>query len=118
MVIEERNAGEVTVIVPRGRITMAEGSAVFRDKINDLAHRGRTKIVLNANEVTYIDSTGIGELVSAVTTLGNRQGAIRLVFLNKRVRDLLQITKLDTCFGIYDSEEEAIRSFNEFVIDH
>lgn len=107
-----RQVGDVCVIDAVGRITLGEGSSLFRDTIRDLANKGEKKVLLNLAEVTYIDSSGIGELVSGFTTVTNQGGQLKLVGLNKRVKDLLQITKLYTVFEVFDDEATAIRSFS------
>jgi len=103
--------GDVTVIDAAGRITLGEGASAFRDLVRDLANKGGQKILLNLNEVSYIDSSGIGELVSGFTTITNHGGVLKLVGLSKRVKDLLQITKLYTVFEVFDDEAAAVRSF-------
>jgi anti-sigma B factor antagonist len=103
--------GDVTVIDASGRITLGEGSSAFRDKIKELVNAGNKKIVVNMAGVTYIDSSGIGELVSGFTTVTNQGGGLKLVNLGKRIQDLLQITKLYTVFETFDDEAAAIRSF-------
>ncbi len=106
-----RQVGDVTVIDVAGRITLGEGSSVLRDAMRDLVSKGQKKILLNLGEVSYIDSSGIGELVSGFTTVTNSGGALKLLNLNKRVKDLLQITKLYTVFDVHEDEAGAIRSF-------
>ena len=106
-----RQVGDVTVIDVAGRITLGEGSSVLRDAMRDLVSKGQKKILLNLGEVSYIDSSGIGELVSGFTTVTNGGGALKLLNLNKRVKDLLQITKLYTVFDVHEDEAGAIRSF-------
>jgi anti-sigma B factor antagonist len=106
-----RQVGDVTVIDAAGRITLGEGASAFRDLIRDLAAKGDKKLVLNLGEVSYIDSSGIGELVSGFTTVTNHGGQLKLVGLSKRVKDLLQITKLYTVFEVHEEEPDAIRSF-------
>jgi anti-sigma B factor antagonist len=106
-----RQVGDVTVIDAAGRITLGEGASAFRDLIRDLANKGGQKILLNLSEVSYIDSSGIGELVSGFTTITNHGGVLKLVGLSKRVKDLLQITKLYTVFEVFDDEAAGIRSF-------
>ena len=106
-----RQVGDVTVIDAVGRITLGEGSSTFRDTLRDLVSKGHKKLLLNLAEVSYIDSSGIGELVSGFTTVTNQGGRLKLVGLTKRVKDLLQITKLYTVFEVYDDEAEAVRSF-------
>ncbi len=106
-----RQVGDVTVIDAAGRITLGEGASAFRDIIRDLAAKGDKKLLLNLSEVSYIDSSGIGELVSGFTTVTNHGGSLKLVGLSKRVKDLLQITKLYTVFETFDDEAQAVRSF-------
>jgi anti-sigma B factor antagonist len=110
--LTSRQVGDVTVIDAAGRITLGEGASAFRDMIRDLAAKGNKKILLNLSEVSYIDSSGIGEMVSGFTTVTNNGGQLKLVGLSKRVKDLLQITKLYTVFEAFDEEPEAVRSFS------
>ena len=107
-----RQVGDVTVIDAVGRITLGEGSSTFRDLIRDMAAAGNKKLLLNLGEVSYIDSSGIGELVSGFTTVTNHGGSLKLLNLTKRVKDLLQITKLYTVFEVHDDEAHAVRSFS------
>lgn len=106
-----RQVNGVTVVDLSGRITLGEGSVVLRDTIRDLIAKGDKKILLNLGDVTYIDSSGIGELVSAFTTVRNQGGELKLLNLTKKVHDLLQITKLYTVFDVKDDEAAAIGSF-------
>ncbi len=106
-----RESGNVTVIDVSGRITLGEGSAMLREMIRDLLNKGHKRIVLNLGDVNYIDSSGIGELVSGYTTVKNHGGELKLLNLTKRVHDLLQITKLFTVFDVYTDEQAAVRSF-------
>jgi anti-sigma B factor antagonist len=99
------------VIDVAGRITLGEGSSVLRDALRDMVSKNQKKILLNLGDVSYIDSSGIGELVSGFTTVTNSGGALKLLNLNKRVKDLLQITKLYTVFDVHEDEAGAIRSF-------
>ena len=94
-----------------GRITLGEGSALLRKTIRELLDDGRTKIVLNLADVNYIDSSGIGELVTAFTTVKKAGGDLKLLQLTKRVHDLLQLTKLFIVFEVYSDEDTALRSF-------
>ena len=112
MKTNSRRVDGVTILDLSGRITLGEGASAFRDMIRDLAAKGNKKLLLNLAEVSYIDSSGIGELVSGFTTVTNNGGQLKLVGLSKRVKDLLQITKLYTVFEVYDDEAEAIRSFH------
>lgn len=108
-----RQLDGITVVDFSGRITLGEGSVVLRDTIRDLLSKGSKKILLNLGDVTYIDSSGIGELVSAYTTVRNGGGELKLLNLTKKVHDLLQITKLYTVFDIKDDEATAIASFTK-----
>ncbi len=110
--LTNRKVGDVTVIDAVGRITLGEGASSFRDAIRDLVSHGEKKLVLNLSDVTYIDSSGIGELVSGFTTIANQGGQLKLLNLTKRIQDLLQITKLYTVFEVYDDEAAAVRSFS------
>jgi anti-sigma B factor antagonist len=101
----------VSVVDVEGRITLGEGSSALREALRDLVAKNQNKILLNLGDVTYIDSSGIGELVSGYTTVSNSGGMLKLLNLNKRVKDLLQITKLYTVFEVFDDEAAAISSF-------
>jgi len=107
-----RQVGDVTVVDAVGRITLGEGSSTLREKIKDIVNGGQKKILLNLGDVSYIDSSGIGELVSGFTTVTNHGGALKLLKLTKRVKDLLQITKLYTVFEVHEDEAGAVRSFS------
>jgi anti-sigma B factor antagonist len=106
-----RQVGDVSVMDVAGRITLGEGSSALRDALRDMINKNQKKILLNLGEVNYIDSSGIGELVSGFTTVTNSGGQLKLLNLNKRVKDLLQITKLYTVFDVHEDEAGAIRSF-------
>ena len=106
-----RQVGDVTVIDAVGRITLGEGASTFRDTIRDLAAKGNKKLLVNLGDVSYIDSSGIGEMVSGFTTVTNHGGQLKLLGLSKRVKDLLQITKLYTVFEVFEDEASAVRSF-------
>jgi anti-sigma B factor antagonist len=109
--LSTRQVGDVTVMDVAGRITLGEGSSAMRDALRDLVSKNQKKILLNLGEVSYIDSSGIGELVSGFTTVTNSGGQLRLLNLTKRVKDLLQITKLYTVFDVHEDEAAAIRAF-------
>jgi anti-sigma B factor antagonist len=111
MKISPRQVDGVTILDCSGRITLGEGSVVLRDAVRDLLSKGQKKILLNLGEVNYIDSSGIGELVSAFTTVRNQGGELKLLNLTKKVHDLLQITKLYTVFDIRDDEASAVQAF-------
>ena len=109
--ITSREVDDVTVLDLTGRITLGEGSVQLRDAVRDLLSKGSKQILLNLGDVTYIDSSGIGELVSAFTTVRNQGGDLKLLNLTKKVHDLLQITKLYTVFDVKDDEASAVASF-------
>ena len=106
-----RQVDGVTIVDLSGRITLGEGSVILRDTIKDLLGKGNKKILLNLGDVSYIDSSGIGELVSAFTSVRNQGGELKLLHLTKKVHDLLQITKLYTVFDVKDDEAVAIGAF-------
>ena len=106
-----RETSGVTLIDVSGRITLGEGSAMLRGMVHDLLDKGQKKIILNLGDVNYIDSSGIGELVSGFTTVKNQGGELKLLNLTKKVHDLLQITKLYTVFDVHNDEVAAIDSF-------
>ena len=107
-----REIGEIVIVDLSGKITLGEGSSMLRHTIRELLDRGHRKIVLNLYDVDYIDSSGIGELVSGYTTVRGANGELKLLYLTKRVHDLLQITRLFTVFDVRADEEDAIRSFS------
>jgi anti-sigma B factor antagonist len=109
--LNTRQVGDVSVVDVAGRITLGEGSSALRDALRDMINKNQKKILLNLGDVNYIDSSGIGELVSGFTTVTNSGGQLKLLNLNKRVKDLLQITKLYTVFDVHEDEAGAIRSF-------
>ena len=113
MQIEERNVGEVTVLDLKGKMTLGEGDELLKDKINSLIHQGQRKLLLNLEGVPYIDSAGLGEIVRTYTTVSRQGGSLKLVNLTKRITDLLSITKLLTVFETFDSEKEAVASFQK-----
>lgn len=108
--IKERQAGDVTVLDMDGKITIGEGSVALRSAIRRLLEEGKKKILLNLAGVGYIDSSGIGELVSSYTAIKDG-GQLKLLNLTQKLRDLLAITKLLTVFDVYESESEALNSF-------
>ena len=113
MKASNRRVDGVTILDLSGRITLGEGSVVLRDQIRELLGKNEKKILLNLGDVTYIDSSGIGELVSAFTTVRNQGGELKLLNLTKKVHDLLQITKLYTVFDVKDDEASAIKAFTK-----
>ncbi len=108
-----RQGDGITVMDLSGRITLGEGSVILRDKIRELLGQGEKKILLNLGDVTYIDSSGIGELVSAFTAVRKEGGELKLLNLTKKVHDLLQITKLYTVFDVKDDEAAAIAAYSK-----
>ena len=110
MKVSTRLVDGIVILDLSGRITLGEGSVQLRDAIRDLVAQGQKNILLNLGDVNYIDSSGIGELVSAFTTVKNQGGQLKLLNLTKKVHDLLQITKLYTVFDIKDDEASAVGS--------
>jgi anti-sigma B factor antagonist len=106
-----RHVGDVVVLDIIGRITLGEGNVILREVVRELADKGHKRIVLNLAEVHYIDSSGVGELVKTHTTIRNTGGELKLSALNKRVHDLLQMTRLSTVFDIQTDEATALQSF-------
>ena len=111
MHIEERSAGDVTLLDLKGKMTLGDGDELLKDKINSLANQGNRKLLLNLAEVPYIDSAGLGAIVGAYTTVTRQGGQLKLLNLTKRITDLLAITKLLTVFETYENEADAVRSF-------
>ncbi|HEU4595095.1 MAG TPA: STAS domain-containing protein [Pyrinomonadaceae bacterium] len=109
--IRERQAGDVTILDMEGKITIGEGSVSVRSAIRRLLEEGKKKILLNLGGVGYVDSSGIGELVSSYTTIGREGGQLKLLNLTQKIQDLLGITKLLTVFDTYDDEATALNSF-------
>ena len=112
MKTSNRQVDGVTIVDCSGRITLGEGSVILRDSVRELLGKGNKKILLNLGDVNYIDSSGIGELVSAYTTVKNQGGELKLLNLTKKVHDLLQITKLYTVFDVKADEAAAVKSFS------
>ena len=111
MQIDERAAGDVTILDLKGRMTLGEGDELLKDKINSLLAAGKKKLLLNLEAVPYIDSAGLGEVVRTYTTVSRQGGSLKLLNLTKRIEDLLSITKLLTVFDTFDSEAEAVKSY-------
>lgn len=111
MKVSHREVDGVAILDLSGRITLGEGSVQLRDAVRELLAKGQKHILLNLGDVNYIDSSGIGELVSAYTTARNQGGELKLLNLTKKVHDLLQITKLYTVFDVKDDEASAVGSF-------
>src|SRR5580693_6626245 len=109
--IKERQSGEVTVLDLSGKVTIGEGSVQLREAVRKLLDDGKKKILLNLGDVAYVDSSGIGELVSSYTTTNNQGGQLKLLNLTKKIQDLLMITKLLTVFETFDNEQAALASY-------
>ncbi len=109
--IKERQAGDITVLDIDGKITIGEGSVALRSAIRRLLEEGKKKILLNLSQVSYVDSSGIGEFVASFTAIGREGGQLKLLNLTQKIQDLLAITKLLTVFDTYDDESSALNSF-------
>ena len=107
-----RLVDSVTIMDVSGRITLGEGCTQLRELIREQLSKGNKNVLLNLGDVSYIDSSGIGELVSSYTAVSNQGGSLKLLNLTKKVQDLLQITKLYTIFDVHDDEAKAISSFS------
>ena len=107
-----RQVDSVTIVDVSGRITLGEGCTQLRELIREQLGKGNKNVLLNLGDVSYIDSSGIGELVSSYTAVSNQGGSLKLLNLTKKVQDLLQITKLYTIFDVHDDEAKAISSFS------
>ena len=111
MKITARQSGKVTILDLDGKITIGTGDQALRDSIHQQMHDGKKELLLNARKVTTIDSSGVGELVAAFTTVANRGGKLKLLNLPPKLSDILQITQLITVFEVYENEQEAVGSF-------
>ena len=110
--LNTRQVDAVNVIDLSGKITLGTESAQLRQTIRDLVSEGNNKILLNLGDVSYVDSVGLGQIVSSFTTVSREGGQLKLLSLTRRVHDLLQITKLTTVFEIFNDEGKALQSFN------
>lgn len=111
MQLSERQVGRATVLDLVGRLTIDQDAQRLKDKINSLILQGQTSVILNLAGISYIDSGGLGQLVASYSSLAKANGALKLLNVNKRNHDLLSITRLVTLFQTFDSEEEALQSF-------
>jgi anti-sigma B factor antagonist len=112
MQLDQRNVGDVAIVTVTGDITLNQGGDVLlKDKINSLLQQGAKKVLLDLGGVAYVDSAGLGQLVSVHTTMGSHGGRLKLLNLSKRLTDLLVVTKLVTVFDSYEDEAEALASF-------
>ena len=111
LITTTREVGQITMVDLSGRIALGEGSALLRKTIRDLLEGGRTNIILNLGDINYIDSSGIGELMTTYTSVKNQGGELKLLNLHKNVRNLLQVTRLYTVFDVQEDLNTAIRAF-------
>jgi anti-sigma B factor antagonist len=109
----EKLVSGVVVLDLRGRITLGEETEALREKVKNLVEAGHTRLILNLEEVNYVDSVGLSTLVASYTSARRQGGDVKLLKLTKRIHDLLQITRLSTVFETFDSLEDATRSFGE-----
>jgi anti-sigma B factor antagonist len=112
--IATREVSRVTIVDIEGRITLGDETGKLRDMVRELIAEDKKKIVLNLAQVDYIDSSGVGELVSSYTAVKNSGGELKLLALNKKVQDILNVTKLYTVFDVKDDEFNAVKSFDYF----
>jgi anti-sigma B factor antagonist len=113
MKIGRHEEGSVTIIEPKGKITIGEGDVLLREEITRLLGEEKKQLVLDLGGISYMDSAGVGELVSVYTSVKNRGGELKLSCLTKKIKDLLQITQLMTIFDTYETTQEAVGSFNQ-----
>jgi anti-sigma B factor antagonist len=109
--IKTRHDGNVTIVDLGGKITLGDDTGILRDELRSLLAQGNKNIVLNMKDISYVDSAGLGELVGAYTTATNQGGSVKLLHLQGKMRDLMQITKLHTIFNTFDDEKQAVQSF-------
>lgn len=114
LLIDSREVAHVTILDVRGRIVLGDEIHSLRDAVRNLIADGKQKIILNLAEVDYIDSSGVGELVGAFTTVRNAGGELKLLNLTQKVHDVLHVTKLYTVFDIRDDEFQAVKSFDYY----
>jgi len=111
LTIKTRRVSNVAIVDLSGKITLGENTGILRDELRSLLAQGNKNIVLNMKDVSYVDSAGLGELVGAYTTATNQGGAVKLLHLQGKMRDLMQITKLHTIFPAFEDEQQAVSSF-------
>lgn len=112
MKIEERQAGEVTILALAGKLTLGEGERLLKEKISSVVRDGPRQLLLDLSEVPYVDSAGLGELVRTYTAVNRNGGQLKLLGLAKRIKDVFALTKLLTVFEIFETEQEALDSFS------
>lgn len=106
-----RRAGNIAIVDLNGKITLGENTGILRDELRSLLSQGNKHIILNMKDVGYVDSAGLGELVGVYTTAANQGGSVKLLHLQGKMKDLMQVTKLHTIFPSFENEQEAIASF-------
>ena len=111
MKIETRKKGDVTILDLKGKILIGEGIDELRNAINDAIQANQTKLLLNFDQVPYLDSTGLGEVVRSYTSVKKEGGTVKIVNLTQKVKDLLSVTKLITVFETFEDEDKAVNSF-------
>ncbi len=111
LTINERTAGNVTILELDGKITIGDGSVQLREAVRKLLEQGHKNLLIDLGKVDYVDSSGIGELVSCYTTTKNQGGQLKLLNLTKKIQDLLSITKLLTVFETFEGESDALASY-------
>ncbi|HZS54473.1 MAG TPA: STAS domain-containing protein [Bryobacteraceae bacterium] len=111
LTIKTRREGNVTIMDLAGRVTLGENTGILRDELRSQLAQGNKNIILNMKDVGYVDSAGLGELVGAYTTATNQGGAVKLLHLQGKMKDLMQITKLHTIFPAFEDENQAVKSF-------
>jgi anti-sigma B factor antagonist len=111
LTITVRKVGDVSIVDINGKITLGENTGMLRDEVRSLLSKGAKNLVFDMAHVGYIDSSGLGELVSAYTTIANQGGSLKLLNLQGKARDLMQLTKLYTVFAVFEDEKTAVESF-------
>lgn len=112
MKINVRNEQGVTIIAPKGKITIGEGDVALRNAVSEALEAGAKNILLDLADVTTLDSSGVGEMVAAYTTVTNRGGRLKVCQMPSKIADILQITQLITVFEVYETADEAVSSFS------
>lgn len=111
LTVKTRKVGNVVIVDLNGKITLGENNAILRDELKSLTAQGNKNIILNMAGVSYVDSAGLGELVWAYTTATNQGGSVKLLHLQGKMKDLMQVTKLHTVFSTFEDEQKAVSSF-------
>jgi anti-sigma B factor antagonist len=111
LTVKTRRVGNVAIVDLNGKVTLGENTGILRDELRSLLAQGNKHILLNMKDVGYVDSAGLGELVGAYTTATNQGGAVKILHMQGKMRDLMQITKLNTIFVSFDDEQKAVASF-------